>query len=106
MINFEDFKKIEIKIGKILSVERVVGSEKLLKLEVDLGVEKRQIIAGIGSVYEPEFLVNKEVPVICNLEPKILMGLESQGMILAAGSENGPVVLFPEKEVPAGSEVK
>lgn len=106
MINFDDFKKVEIKIGKILAAEKVAGSEKLLKLEIDLGVEKKQIVAGIGNTYEPDFLIGKELPIVCNLEPRMLMGLESQGMILAADSGEGPVIMFPEREVPPGSEVK
>jgi methionyl-tRNA synthetase len=106
MINFDDFLKVELKIGRIIAAERVTGSDKLLKLEVDLGLEKRQVIAGIGNTYEPEFLINKEAPFVCNLEPRTLMGLESQAMILAADSGDGPVILFPEREVPSGSNIK
>ena len=106
MISIDDFKKVELKVAKVLSAERVEGSEKLLKLEVDLGDEKRQIIAGIGKAYNPEDLPGKEIIVVANLEPRLLMGLESQGMVLAANDESGPVLLMPEKEVNPGTGIK
>jgi len=105
MISFEDFKKIELKIGKILKAEKIEGSDKLLLLEVDLGNEKRQIVAGIGKKYESSSLVGKNVVVVANLEPKKLMGYESQGMILAADRGGEPVLLVPEEEVEPGSSV-
>src|SRR3989344_9302190 len=99
MISIEDFKKAELKIARILSAERVEGSEKLIKLRISLGEEERQLVAGIGKAYEPEALVGKEIAVIANLEPRMLMGLESQGMLLAASEEDGvPVLLVPDKE--------
>ena len=113
MINYEEFKKVELRVGKVLAAERVEGSEKLLKLSVDLGekdeaaaMKPRQIIAGIGTVYAPEQMVGKEIIVVANLEPRKLMGLESQGMLLAASGEGGPIILMPEREVPPGSEVR
>jgi len=106
VINFEDFQKLDLRVGKVLSAERVEGSEKLLKLQVDLGEEKRQIIAGIGKMYSPEVLVGREIIIVANLEPRMLMGLESQGMLLAASDENGPVILIPEKEVLSGTKIK
>lgn len=106
MISIDDFKKIELKVAKIIKAETIAGSEKLLKLEVDLGEETRQIIAGIQQFYSPEALIGKEIVVAANLEPRTLMGLESQGMLLAASSENGPVILVPEKEVSPGSEIR
>ena len=93
-------------VAKILSAENVEGSEKLLKLQVDLGEEKRQIIAGIGKAYNPEDLAGKEIVIVANLEPRSLMGLESQGMVLAANSESGPVLIMPEKEVAPGTELR
>lgn len=105
MINFEELQKVELKVAKVLEASRVDGSEKLLRLIVDLGMEKRQIIAGIGKAYEPESLIGKEITIVANLEPRTLMGLESQGMVLAASNENGPVILMPEKEVPPGSSI-
>jgi methionine--tRNA ligase beta chain len=106
MITIDDFKKLEIKIGKIVSAERVEGSEKLLKLEVDLGGEVRQLVAGIAGFYEPEYLVGKQIPVLTNLEPRVLRGVESQGMTLCASDNGKPVLLCPEAEVPLGSEVR
>lgn len=106
MISFEDFQKLELRIGKILSAEKVAGSEKLVKLEVDLHEEKRQIVAGIGKTHGPETLVGREVVIAANLEPKKLMGLESQGMLLAVDIGETTVLLMPEGEVPPGSRVK
>ncbi len=105
MITYDDFKKIELKAVRVLEASRVEGSEKLLKLKVDLGNEQRQIVSGIAKAYDPEFLVGKTIIIVANLEPRMLMGLESQGMILAAHGESGPVVLVPEKEVPPGAEI-
>ena len=106
MATIEDFKKLEIKIGRVVSAERIEGSDKLLKLMIDLGGETRQILAGIAQFYEPEALIGKEMPVIVNLEPRMLRGYESQGMILCADAEGRPVILEPEIEVPSGSIVK
>jgi methionine--tRNA ligase beta chain len=105
-MTFADFKSIDLRVGKILAAERVADSEKLIRLRVDLGGEERQLVAGIGKVYEPESLVNKEIAVVANLEPKTLMGIESQGMLLAAHDANGePVILTVEKEVQPGSKI-
>ncbi|OGN03256.1 MAG: methionine--tRNA ligase subunit beta [Candidatus Yanofskybacteria bacterium RIFCSPHIGHO2_01_FULL_42_12] len=106
MITIDDFKKIELKTAKILEAERVERSDKLIKLKVDLGQEQRQIIAGIGSIYTPEILIGKQIVVVANLEPRKLMGLESQGMLLAASDEMGPVLVIPESEVEPGSECR
>jgi methionine--tRNA ligase beta chain len=107
MINFEDFSKVELRTVKILEASRVEGSDKLLKLAVSLGEEERQIIAGIGKSYSPEEIIGKEVVIVSNLEPRMIMGLESQGMILAATDDNGlAVVMCPEREVPFGARLK
>jgi methionine--tRNA ligase beta chain len=105
-ITFEDFKKIDLRVGKILEAEKIEGSEKLLKLIVDLGKEKRQLVAGIGKYYKPEDLIGKEIVVVANLEPKKIMGIESQGMLLAADKDGEPVILSPEKEVLPGTIVR
>lgn len=106
MASFEEFKKLELKIAKIIEAQRVENSEKLLRLKVDSGEPDlpsgRQIIAGIGKNYDPESLIGKEIVIISNLDSRMLMGLESQGMLLAA-NDNGPVILVPEREVPPGS---
>jgi len=84
MITFEDFKKVEIKIGEIKEVEEIPNSEKLLKLKVVFGDEERQILSGIKNYYEDiQVLVGKKVPFVTNLAPRFMMGFESQGMILA-----------------------
>jgi len=103
MIIFEDFKKLEIRIGKILSAQKVEGADKLLKLEVDIGKEKRQLVVGIAQYYEPEELINKQIPVLVNLEPRKIRGVESQGMLLAATEGEAPILLHPDKEVSPGS---
>lgn len=106
MISYDEFKKIDLRVAKILKAERVEGSDKLLRLEVSLGQESRQIIAGIGKAYAPEGLSGKEIAIVANLEPRVLMGLESQGMLLAADNDGKPVLLSPDNEVPPGSIIK
>ena len=107
MITYEDFAKLEIRIGTVESVDRIEGADKLLKLIVDLGAEKRQILAGIAEFLEdPQSLVGKQVPILANLEPRRMRGLESQGMMLAADTEGKPILLHPEVKIPAGSTVR
>lgn len=105
MISFEDFKKIDLRIAKIISVSKIEESEKLLKIEVELGEEKRTIVAGIAGYYSPEELINKNVVVIVNLEPRIMFNIESQGMILAVKDENNLSVLVPEREIKNGLKI-
>jgi methionine--tRNA ligase beta chain len=105
-IKFEEFQKIDLRVGKILEVKKVEGSEKPLKLIVDLGNEKKQLVAGIAKYYKTEDLIGKEIVVIANLEPKKIMGIESQGMLLAADVDGEPVILIPEKEVPPGTKIR
>jgi len=104
-ISLEEFKKLDLRIGRILTAEPIENSKKLLKLTVDIGNEKRQIIAGIAGVYKPEELIGKNFVVLTNLETKKFMGLESAGMILCAESDGVPVCLTPLKEVPPGSKI-
>lgn len=104
-ISFEDFTKVELKIGQIKSAEKVEGSEKLVKLQVDLGEESlRQILAGIAQYYTPEELVNKKAIFVANLKPRKMMGLESNGMILAGRDDvtNLLGLLTPDKDLPVG----
>ena len=106
-IAYGDFEKLEIRIGKVLSAERVPEADKLLKLVFDLGTEQRQVMAGIAKVIDnPAELVGREMPLVVNLEPRKLRGYESQGMILAADDGGSPVLLHPAKDVPSGSIVK
>ncbi|MFH1046359.1 MAG: methionine--tRNA ligase subunit beta [Candidatus Omnitrophota bacterium] len=106
MITYDDFAKMEIRIGTILEAERVPNTDKLLKLMVDIGGEKRQLVAGIGMQYEPLKLIGKQTPVLINLQPANIRGVESNGMILAADANGKPVILVPKKKVPPGSRVK
>ncbi|MBI3109520.1 methionine--tRNA ligase subunit beta [Candidatus Daviesbacteria bacterium] len=107
MISFEDFAKLELKVGTVLEAEEVEGSEKLIKLIVDLGEDNsRQVLAGVKQWYKPKDFVGKQVVLVANLEPKMMMGLESQGMMLAADTADGPVFLtVPKKSLPAGRQV-
>ncbi len=105
-ISFEDFLKLDIRVATILKAERIEGSEKLLRLEIDIGGEERQLVAGIGKTHKPEALIGKQIPVLANLEPKKLMGIESQGMILAADDNGSPMLLLPERTLNAGSKIK
>ena len=93
-------------VGKILAAERVPKSTRLLKLQVDIGTEQRQVVAGIGTKYAPEDLVGKRVVVVANLKPAKLMGVESQGMVLAAGEEDVSALLTTIEDVPPGSKIK
>lgn len=103
-MTIDEFSKVELKVGTIKEAARVEGSEKLLKMAVDLGeAGPRQILSGIGKHYSPEDVMGRQAAFITNLEPRMMMGLESQGMLLAAGDETGPVLLAPDKEVQPGS---
>ncbi len=105
MISYDDFKKVELRAVKIIAAEKVEGSAKLLKLEVDSGAEKRQIVAGIGRRYAPEALIGKQIIIVANLAPRSLMGVESKGMLLAADGPDGPVLLVPDGEVAPGAVI-
>lgn len=106
MISIDDFLKLEFKVGTILEAEPIEESEKLIKLKVDLGEETpRQILAGIKKWYSSEDLTGKQFIFIANLEPRMMMGLESNGMLLAAGDEK-PVPLIPSEPVPNGSKIR
>lgn len=107
-ISYDDFAKLEIKIGTILTVDIVEDADKLLKLSVDVGEETpRQIISGIRTFFtDPQELVGKQCPFLTNLAPRTIRGFESQGMILAASTEESFAVLHPHVSVPAGAKVK
>lgn len=106
VVDIEDFKKLDIRVGKVVRAEPVPNSRKLLRLIVDVGGEERQILAGIAKDYKPEELIGKLVVVLVNLKPKQMAGLVSQGMILAAGCESDRAVLLaPIGEVSPGSKV-
>lgn len=106
MINFKDFQKLDLRTGTIKEVEPVEGTNKLLKIQVDIGTEVRQIVAGIAERYKPQELIGKQIVIICNLEPAKIRGVESNGMLLAADADPEISILTPVKEVPNGSKVR
>lgn len=106
MIKFEDWTKLEIRIGKVVKAEKVENADKLLKLIIDFGSEKKQVLTAMAEYFEPDHFLNKQIPVLVNLEPRTIRGLESQGMILAAEVDGKPVLMHPEEEIPNGSKVE
>lgn len=106
MATIQDFMNLELKIAQIKEAKEHPNADRLFVLKIDLGGEERQLVAGIRASYQAEELVGKKIVVIANLEPATIRGEESQGMLLAASGENGPVLLAPEKDVPLGSQVR
>jgi methionyl-tRNA synthetase len=106
LIGIEDFMKVDLRVGKIVLAERVEKSEKLVRLKVDIGTETRQVVAGIGKSYTPEELIGKSTVIVANLKPAKLMGIESQGMLLAASSGDLLAVATFDRETKQGSRVK
>jgi methionine--tRNA ligase beta chain len=105
-ITFDDFKKVEIRMGKVLSCEKVENADKLLRLQIDFGEFQRQIISGIAESYAPEDLAGKTLPFVVNLEYRKFKGEESQGMLVATGTGSDNVVLLePNKDIEPGAEV-
>jgi len=106
-IRYEDFAKVDLRVGKIIEAERLPNSRKLIKLIVDLGDEKRQILAGLAKWYKPEDFIGKYVIVVANLKPKKMAGTVSEGMILAApcSDEEKPALLTVSEPVKPGSKV-
>ena len=107
-VTYDDFKKMDIRVGTIKEVEPVPETDKLLRFQIDFGTDLgvRQIVSGIHEYYpDPNVLVGRQLLYIVNLEPRTIRGIESNGMLLAVG-EGDPVLLIPEKEVPAGSSVR
>jgi len=106
-IGIEDFAKVEMRVGQVKVAEKVKGADKLLRLEVDLGTEVRQVVAGIAEAYAPETLIGRKVVIVANLAPRKLRGLESNGMIVAASAEGGkPVLASFLEDVPIGTRLK
>ncbi len=107
-IGIDEFARLDLRVAKVLAAEKVKGSKKLIKMQIDLGTEQRTIVAGIADAYEPEGLVDRSIVVVANLKPARLMGIESNGMVLAASPEGGkPVLLgFVEPPPPPGSRVR
>ena len=118
-MTLNEFKNCDLRVGKVITAERVEGSEKLLRMQIDLGETRgsgseddprepqpRQILSGIGKAYTPEEMVGKQVVIIANLDPRMMMGMESQGMLLAASDADGkPVILTVAGEVASGTQI-
>jgi len=107
-ISIDDFAKVEMRVGLVKVAEKVKGADKLLRLEVDIGTEVRQVVAGIAEAYAPELLVGRKVVLVVNLQPRKLRGLESNGMIVAAsvGEKGSPVLAGFLEDVPIGARLK
>lgn len=105
-ITIDEFGKVELRVATIKAAELHPKADKLLVLKIDLGTEERQLVAGIRGHYTPEELIGKQIVVVANLQPAILRGVESQGMLLAASDGEKVIVLSPEKAIAAGSRVK
>lgn len=106
-ISIDDFSRIELRVGLVKVAERVPKADKLLRLEVDIGTEVRQVLAGIAEAYAPEALVGRKVVIVANLAPRKLRGMESNGMIVAASPDGGkPVLASFLEEVPVGARLK
>ncbi len=105
MATYADFAKLDLRVGRILKVERIEGSEKLYKLRVDIG-EERTLVAGLAKHYKPEELEGRLVVVVANLEPKKIFGVVSQGMLLAAVDGENVALLQPDKEVRPGTKIE
>jgi methionine--tRNA ligase beta chain len=106
-ISIDDFMKIDLRTAKVLTAEKVPNSRKLVKLTIDAGTEQRTLVAGISEAYEPETLIGRTIVVVFNLKPAKLMGIESNGMVLAASPDGGkPVLVGFDQEVPPGARVR
>lgn len=106
-IDFDDFGKMDIRTGTILEAEKVPKTKKLLKLKIDTGIDRRTVVSGIAEYYKPEELIGRQVSILVNLEPKILRGIESKGMILCAENSDGTLsIVAPDRKVNNGSEIK
>jgi len=105
-ITYEDFKRLDIRVGVVKRVERIKGADRLLKLNVDMGDEVRTIVAGIGECYQPDDLIGREVIVIANMRPTKFFGVVSEGMLLAVDDDGTPIIISPERRAGAGKRVK
>lgn len=106
-ISFQEFQKLDFRVGRVIKAEQVVGSRNLIKMIVDFGFEKRQSVAGLLQYYKPEELIDRKFAFILNLQRRKIMGIESQCMVLAAEDEKGNVILLkPEKDIEVGSRIR
>ncbi len=104
-VTIDEFKRLDLRVGEVTSCERVEGTDRLFKLTVDLGTETRQLVAGIAAYYEPDELLGKQIIVVCNLQPAVIRGVESQGMLLATKDSEVLGVLTPDRRVKNGSKI-
>lgn len=105
VITIDQFRQVDLRVAEVLECEKVAGADKLLRLSLAIGEERRQIVAGVALHYAPEALVGKKIVVVYNLKPAVIRGLESRGMLLAAKDDQGLAVLTVDKEVKSGSKV-
>ena len=106
-ITIDDFMKVDLRVAKVIAAEKVANSRKLMKLHIDVGTEHRTLVAGIADAYEPEQLIGRTIGVVFNLKPAKLMGIESNGMVLAASPEGGkPTLVSFDSDVPPGSRIR
>ena len=104
-VELADFKKIDLRVAKVVDAQEIPGADRLWKLTIDIGTEKKEIVAGIKNFYSREALVGRSVIVVNNLAPAVIRGTESRGMLLAAKDGSTLTLLTPDKDVPAGSIV-
>ncbi len=105
-IKIDEFLRIDLRVARVIEAERVENTDKLLKLQVELGGERRQLVAGIAEAYDPDALIGKRIVVVANLEPARIRGVESQGMLLAADLDGRPILATFEADVPSGTRVR
>ena len=105
-IKIDEFLRIDLRVARVIEAERVENTDKLLKLQVELGGERRQLVAGIAEAYDPDALIGKRIVVVANLEPARIRGVESQGRLLAADMDGRPILATFEADVPAGTRVR
>lgn len=105
MLKFDDFTKLEMRVGTVVEAERVIGTDRLIRVIVDVGNEKRQVVAGFGHKHTPEELVGKQIPIVMNVEPAMIRGVQSNGIFMALADENA-TLLIPQHTVPNGSKIK
>jgi methionyl-tRNA synthetase len=106
LLSIDDFLRVDLRVAKVVAAERIPGADKLLKLQLEVGAERRQIVAGIAKAYDPDQLIGKSIVVVANLKPARLRGVESQGMLLAADADGRPIVATFEEAVPSGTRVR
>jgi methionyl-tRNA synthetase len=105
-IGIDEFAKVQMRVGQVLEAEKVANSRKLMRLKVDIGHEIRQVVAGIAEAYDAAALLNKKVVIVANLKPAKLMGIESDGMVVAASADGRPVLVTFAEDVPNGALLK